>query len=360
MPYGAFHAAAESFRHDIARLGARFDASFEQVCHRLATLRRPAAEGVPLHFLRTDIAGNISKRFSASGLRLPRYGGACPRWIVHHAFTTPGRIVTQVAQLPDGETYLFVARAERAGRSRSPSRHAVMIGAPIAHAGRFAYADGLDLAAPSIAAPVGITCRQCPRDDCAERAFERPPACRRQRRPRLTAGCAVRASRAPPRAGDREPSAGYVGTTRKQLKKSRPARNRRPPRGESVAQSILVAEDERNLVEALSFLMQRAGYEVHVARDGPTTVQMARQLSPDLVLLDVMLPGFDGFAVAEAIRNDPGGKPPRIIMLTAKGHEKDRRKAIELGVDDYVTKPFSNRDVIDRVRALLAREESGP
>lgn len=123
-----------------------------------------------------------------------------------------------------------------------------------------------------------------------------------------------------------------------------------------MAQSILVAEDERNLVEALSFLMQRAGYEVHVARDGPTTVQMARQLSPDLVLLDVMLPGFDGFAVAEAIRNDPGGRPPRIIMLTAKGHEKDRRKAIELGVDDYVTKPFSNRDVIDRVRGLLAPE----
>jgi DNA-binding response OmpR family regulator len=121
-----------------------------------------------------------------------------------------------------------------------------------------------------------------------------------------------------------------------------------------VAQSILVAEDERNLVEALSFLMQRAGYEVHVARDGPATVEMAGRLSPDLVLLDIMLPGFDGFEVVEAIRRVPGGQRPRIVMLTAKGHERDRRKALELGVDDYVTKPFSNRDVVERVRALLS------
>src|SRR5690349_10553640 len=100
--------------------------------------------------------------------------------------------------------------------------------------------------------------------------------------------------------------------------------------------------------------MERAGYEVHVARDGPATVELTRQLAPDLVLLDIMLPGFDGFAVVEAIRRDPGGKRPRIMMLTAKGHEKDRRRARELGVDDYVTKPFSNRDVVERVRALLS------
>ena len=129
-------------------------------------------------------------------------------------------------------------------------------------------------------------------------------------------------------------------------------------RGKRVAQSVLVAEDERNLVEALSFLMQRAGYEVHVARDGPTTVEMAKRLAPDLVLLDIMLPGFDGFAVVEAIRRDAAaGRMPRIVMLTAKGHEKDRRKAIELGVDDYVTKPFSNRDVVERVRTLLSERE---
>jgi DNA-binding response OmpR family regulator len=123
--------------------------------------------------------------------------------------------------------------------------------------------------------------------------------------------------------------------------------------GDGVARSILVAEDERNLVEALSFLMQRAGYEVHVARDGPSTVEMAQRLSPDLLLLDIMLPGFDGFEVVEAIRRAPGAKRPKIVMLTARGHEKDRQKALALGVDDYVTKPFSNRDVVDRVRALL-------
>jgi DNA-binding response OmpR family regulator len=125
-----------------------------------------------------------------------------------------------------------------------------------------------------------------------------------------------------------------------------------------VAQSVLVAEDERNLVEALSFLMRRAGYEVTVTHDGPSTVETARRIKPDLVLLDIMLPGFDGFEVVSAIRGEAGEKRPRVIMLTAKGHEKDRRKAVGLGVDDYVTKPFSNRDVVERVRALLAREDA--
>jgi DNA-binding response OmpR family regulator len=121
-----------------------------------------------------------------------------------------------------------------------------------------------------------------------------------------------------------------------------------------MAQSILVAEDERNLVEALSFLMRRAGFEVNVARDGPTTVEMTRATRPDLILLDIMLPGFDGFEVVAKLRHLVPDKTPRIVMLTAKGHEKDRRKATELGVDDYVTKPFSNRDVVERVRALLS------
>ncbi len=121
-----------------------------------------------------------------------------------------------------------------------------------------------------------------------------------------------------------------------------------------MARTVLVAEDERNLVEALSFLMRRAGFDVSVARDGPTTVDMARTMRPDLILLDVMLPGFDGFEVVSAIKRDNPERQPRIVMLTARGHEKDRRKALELGVDDYVTKPFSNRDVVERVRALLA------
>lgn len=131
-----------------------------------------------------------------------------------------------------------------------------------------------------------------------------------------------------------------------------------------MAKRVLVAEDERNLVEALSFLMQRAGYEVSVARDGPTTVDMARRLKPDLVLLDIMLPGFDGFEVVSALKRNADGESPMIVMLTAKGHEKDRQKAVDLGVDDYVTKPFSNRDVVERVNLLLSdptkRKEKQP
>jgi DNA-binding response OmpR family regulator len=126
---------------------------------------------------------------------------------------------------------------------------------------------------------------------------------------------------------------------------------------QSVPQSVLVVEDERNLVEALSFLMQRSGYEVGVARDGPTAVAMTRDMRPDLVLLDIMLPGFDGFEVVAAIKREMLAKMPRIMMLTAKGHERDRRKALALGVDDYVTKPFSNRDLVGRVRALLSPEK---
>ncbi len=175
MPYEPFRVAADEARYDIGRLERRFAASFEEVCHRLATLSRPGAEGVPLHFVKTDIAGNLSKRFSASGLRLPRYGGACPRWILHQAFASPGRIVSQVAALPDGDTYLFVARTSdgASGQERWQSYGAVMIGASLAHARQFVYADGIDVTSAAIVAPVGVTCRQCPRDACAQRAFER-------------------------------------------------------------------------------------------------------------------------------------------------------------------------------------------
>ncbi|WP_421724069.1 response regulator transcription factor [Bauldia sp.] len=119
--------------------------------------------------------------------------------------------------------------------------------------------------------------------------------------------------------------------------------------------TVLVAEDERNLADALSFLMQRAGLEVTIARDGPSTVATAQRIRPDVIVLDIMLPGFDGFEVVSTLRAQADGHTPRIIMLTAKGHEKDKRKALELGVDDYVTKPFSNRDVVERVQALLSQ-----
>jgi predicted transcriptional regulator len=172
MPYDAFWAAARQRRHDLELLALQFNVSFEQVCHRLTTLRRPLQEGVPVHFLRVDIAGNISKRFGGSGLRLPRYGGTCPRWAIHAAFLTPGRVAAQVARMPDGQTFLFVARttATAAPHGEPCTHHAVMIGCEIGNAGAFVYADGLDLAAHAV--PVGVTCSQCPRTNCRQRAFE--------------------------------------------------------------------------------------------------------------------------------------------------------------------------------------------
>jgi hypothetical protein len=173
MPYEPFRRAASATRHDLERLQHRFDASFEQVCHRLATLQRPGAEGVPFHFVRIDIAGNVRKSFSASGLHIPRYGGLCPRWNVHLAFLNPGCIDTQIVQLPDGSRYAFVAQAliKPGNGGREPRSHiAVAIGCDISFAPRLIYADGLVLDDAAHDVPVGLSCGQCPRHDCAQRA----------------------------------------------------------------------------------------------------------------------------------------------------------------------------------------------
>ena len=106
MPYEPFRREARQRRHDLEALQNYFGASFEQVCQRLTTLHRTGAEGIPFHIVSIDIAGNILKRFSASGLTLPRYGGACPRWNLHSAFTSPGRIACQRVRLPEGASYL--------------------------------------------------------------------------------------------------------------------------------------------------------------------------------------------------------------------------------------------------------------
>lgn len=173
MPYGAFRAAAEELRYDIERLGRRFGVGFEHACHRLTTLRRPGEAGIAFHMVRIDIAGNVTFRFNGSGLRIARYGGICPRWNVHSAFLTPGRVQTQVAETPEGGTWLCIARtveepATVSGRHRSPA--AIGLGCDAAAARRIAYADGLDLAAgPRV--PIGINCRLCSRNDCGQRVF---------------------------------------------------------------------------------------------------------------------------------------------------------------------------------------------
>src|SRR5690606_31639697 len=110
MPYEPVRRAAAEVRYDLELLAHRYQTSFEQVCHRLTTLRRPGAEGIPLHFVRVDVAGNLTKRFTASGMRLPRFSGACPRWNVHDAFLTPGIFRIQLARIADGAVYFNVAR----------------------------------------------------------------------------------------------------------------------------------------------------------------------------------------------------------------------------------------------------------
>jgi hypothetical protein len=126
--------------------------------------------------LRVDIAGNMSKRFSASGLRIPRFSGACPRWNVFGAFLTPGMIRTQLSQLPDGQVFFGVARTVRkeSGGFKGPRpQYAISIGCTVAHAGKMVYADGLNLDSRDALVPVGPSCRLCERTDCEQRAY--PP-----------------------------------------------------------------------------------------------------------------------------------------------------------------------------------------
>lgn len=173
MPYQPFLEACRNTRYDIERIGRRFRASFEQVCHRMTTLQRPGASGIPLHLVRTDIAGNISKRFSLSGIHIPRHSGACPRWNVYSAFLNPGQINVQLSQMPDGQRYFCIAKAITKGgyAHNAPRRHmAIGLGCAVSKAQSMIYADGIDLDAPGGATPIGVGCRICPRSDCGQRA----------------------------------------------------------------------------------------------------------------------------------------------------------------------------------------------
>ena len=172
MPYAAFHALAEETGYDLARLQARFGVSFEQAAHRLTTLSRPTARGVPFFLMRVDQAGNVSKRFAAGAFPFSRFGGACPRWRLHSAFRTPGRVITQIVETPDGKRWFTLARTvDRQGQDAFTEGQdlAIGLGCEITHAPRLAYARGLDLSGPEVT-PIGPACRLCPRHPCAERA----------------------------------------------------------------------------------------------------------------------------------------------------------------------------------------------
>ena len=177
MPYEPFLRACRDYRYDIERIGRRFGASFEQVCHRMTTLQRPGAAGIPFHLVRTDIAGNISKRFSLSGIHIPRHSGACPRWNIYAAFLAPERINIQLSQMPDGQRYFCIARTIVKGdhRYNAPRRYmSIGLGCSVHHAKQLVYADGMDLAGDSQMVPIGVGCRICPRMECGQRAH--PPA----------------------------------------------------------------------------------------------------------------------------------------------------------------------------------------
>jgi predicted transcriptional regulator/DNA-binding XRE family transcriptional regulator len=177
MPYDRFLASAQEVRYDIDLLAQQYSVSFEQVCHRLTTLQKPGAKGLPFHMIRTDIAGNISKRFSLSGIHIPRHTGACPRWNVYTAFLHPGHIHVQISEMPDRKRYFCIARTIVKGESRYGAQQrylSVGLGVEIAHARQLVYSDGIHLDEERNVVPIGISCRVCPRLECSERAF--PPA----------------------------------------------------------------------------------------------------------------------------------------------------------------------------------------
>ncbi len=180
MPYRAFLEAAQKTRHDLERLSDLFGASIEQVAHRLSTLQRPGAKGIPFFFVRVDQAGTITKRHSATRLQFARFGGACPLWNVHRAFETPGRFLRQLAETPDGVRYFCLSRdvSKPGGAFLAPvRRYAIGLGCEVTHAASLVYADGLDLKGRF--EPIGISCRICERKDCHQRSV--PPLERRLR-----------------------------------------------------------------------------------------------------------------------------------------------------------------------------------
>ncbi|SMF11376.1 hypothetical protein SAMN06265365_105296 [Tistlia consotensis] len=175
MPYAAFLAEARATRYDLDLLAARFGVTYEQVCHRVTTLQREGAQGVPFFFLRVDKAGNVGKRFNATSFQLAEYGGACPRWDVHLSFRTPGRILAQFVEMPDGSRYFTVNRTvdrPSLGHQSQDNRLAVSLGCAIEHAGQLVYAARYQLSDPDLVTPIGITCRLCPRQSCTQRAHQ--------------------------------------------------------------------------------------------------------------------------------------------------------------------------------------------
>ncbi|MBV8972594.1 MAG: DUF2083 domain-containing protein [Sphingomonadaceae bacterium] len=173
MPYGRFHAAAEALGYDLELLQARFGAGFEQVAHRLTTLQRPGLRGIPFLMIRSDRAGNISKRFAAVPSALAEHGGGCPLWVLHAAFDRPGKIMRQLVETEDGQRWLSVTRTVRtyaAPYRQVRPEFAILLAADLASARAMVYADGLDTG-PGAATPIGLGCARCHRPACRQRSL---------------------------------------------------------------------------------------------------------------------------------------------------------------------------------------------
>ena len=176
MPYKLFHTECKKLKYDLELLQNTFATSFEQVAHRVTCLQDPKLPGIPFHFLRVDMAGNISKRFSLSGIEIPRYGGACPRWNVYSALTRPGIIQAAVSKMSNGEKYVCIARTVEKGIGRfgqSKSILSIGLGCEAKYAKEFIYSENLNINDKSTEIPIGVSCRTCDRLDCSQRAF--PP-----------------------------------------------------------------------------------------------------------------------------------------------------------------------------------------
>ena len=176
MPYKLFHSECKKLKYDLELLQNTFATSFEQVAHRVTCLQDPKLPGIPFHMLRVDIAGNISKRFSLSGIEIPRYGGACPRWNVYSAFTRPGVIQAAVSKMTNGKKYVCIARTVEKGVGRYGQKKSMLsigLGCEAKYAKDFVYTENLNLNDKKTEIPIGVSCRTCDRLDCSQRAF--PP-----------------------------------------------------------------------------------------------------------------------------------------------------------------------------------------
>ncbi len=175
LPYEDFFREVNRTRYDIELLSDLFEMSYEAVAHRTCNLADPKRRGLPMHFLRSDIGGNISKRYAATGIRFPTGTGSCPKWAVHMAFLTPGMITKQYSIFPDGTRYFCFAKVvlqPEAGNVMKGTVYGIGLGTHADAAKHLAYADGMPIPEDfeRVAVPVGISCRFCERTDCSQRA----------------------------------------------------------------------------------------------------------------------------------------------------------------------------------------------